>query len=63
MSRRSTSRTSRTDLHHPQVHRTGAGHWTWVCACGGASCRTALQALSWRQAVAGAMYHAGTLAA
>ncbi len=56
-------RSRRTDVHHPQVRRRSTGAWMWVCACGGASCRTTSRPATWRQAYIGALYHAGTLAA
>jgi hypothetical protein len=59
-----TRHTGRADTahHHPHVHRADAGTWRWQCDCGGASCRTAISRLSWRQAVIAALNHATCLA-
>jgi hypothetical protein len=58
-----TSRRSRTDLahHHPRVHRTLIGGWTWECACGGASARSRTVRLTWHQAVVGALIHSASI--
>ena len=53
-----TMRHTRIDTahHHPHVLRGDRG-WIWRCACGGASCRTARGASSWREAVLAALVH------
>ncbi|SDO97641.1 hypothetical protein SAMN04489867_1079 [Pedococcus dokdonensis] len=51
-----------TAHHHPHVVRALSGTWRWQCDCGGASCRTALAQVSWREAVIGALNHATCLA-
>jgi hypothetical protein len=51
-----------TAHHHPHVLRAGSGTWRWQCECGGASCRSAIVRLSWREAVLGALNHATCLA-
>jgi hypothetical protein len=51
-----------TAHHHPKVRRAGGGSWVWACDCGGASCRIAPAASTWKQAVVGALYHAACLA-
>jgi hypothetical protein len=48
--------------HHPAV-RNVRGRWTWVCACGGASCRTTQLQPNWRRAMVEALFHATQLAA
>lgn len=60
-----TRHVTRGDIahHHPHVQRTRSGTWRWQCACGGASCRTDVVRLSWREAVIGALHHATCLAA
>jgi len=59
-----TMQQSRRDRghHHPEVHKVGT-RWSWVCTCGGASCRTAVEHLTWRQAVVEALRHSTTIAA
>lgn len=57
-----SSRTAiRTSTHHPRVQRITTGGWTWVCPCGGASCRTSRELLPWRLAVIGALNHAAAV--
>jgi hypothetical protein len=48
--------------HHPEVLKVG-NHWVWVCTCGGASGRSGLLHLTWRQAMVGALLHSATIAA
>lgn len=48
--------------HHPEVHKVGTG-WSWACPCGGASCRTGLVHLTWRQAMVEALLHSTAIAA
>ncbi|NYG08457.1 hypothetical protein BJ986_002944 [Phycicoccus badiiscoriae] len=51
----------RPTTHHPRVLR-GARGWIWVCACGGASCRTPAQApLAWRSALIAALLHSSSV--
>jgi hypothetical protein len=47
--------------HHPRVLRR-SGLWRWVCDCGGASERDSLSAMSWHQAVVGALLHSTSIA-
>lgn len=51
-----------TAHHHPRVHQPTRGTWGWECACGGASCRSDLTPLTWRQALISALNHAVALA-
>ena len=58
-----TSSAKRVDRahHHPRVLRSGSGLWRWVCDCGGASERGPLSAMSWHQAVVGALLHSTSI--
>jgi hypothetical protein len=49
--------------HHPVVHQNDRGVWGWQCRCGGASCRTTPDPISWHHAVVQALAHASALAA
>ncbi|GAB3081794.1 MULTISPECIES: hypothetical protein [unclassified Phycicoccus] len=49
--------------HHPMVFRATTGSWVWMCSCGGASCRTGHEVVSWRQALVDALGHSERLAA
>jgi hypothetical protein len=51
-----------TAHHHPTVRRGLRGDWVWECHCGGASGRAAPPALTWHQAVVGALNHATCIA-
>jgi hypothetical protein len=53
----------RTDSahHHPAVRRIGS-RWVWECGCGGASCRTGTERVTWHQALVGALLHATAIA-
>jgi hypothetical protein len=50
-----------TAHHHPAVRRVGT-RWVWECRCGGASCRTATERVTWHQAFVEALLHATAIA-
>jgi hypothetical protein len=49
--------------HHPVVYRNDRGAWGWQCPCGGASCRTKRDPVSWHHNIVQALAHASALAA
>jgi hypothetical protein len=58
-----SDRRHRQDLahHHPRVRQGPRHGWGWECSCGGASSRAGA-ALTWHEAVVGALHHSATIA-